>query len=216
MQSYARSLPEALEHEHVYCRCCSALGNSYNSTQMVPTTSLLLKAAFLFLTTSMCSLVSARRSSRPDTSDLQQNGQLVVQDVDHEQLRHSVSAFPGDETVSSSFFYCPESDPDNDILVFSKIVLNPNPVRINYVWVLRIHGGFREETCESQTPFSIHARVRNEDREGIDFTIEKPFCDFVDLVEMDGRSTICPPLKGNSTIHKFEFVDFGISEVRHI
>lgn len=126
---------------------------------------------------------------------------------------YSNSSFPGDETGGSPFFYCPESDPENDMFDISKIVLNPNPPHINYVWVFHAHGYFREAIVDWTVPFRVRARVKNESRRALDLTIEKDFCDFVDLVEMDGRSTMCPPEKGNATIHKVEFVDFGISEV---
>lgn len=133
---------------------------------------------------------------------------------DRDPPRYSNSSFPGDETGSSPFFYCPESDPKNDIFDISKIVFNPNPPRISYVFVFHAHGYFRETISERHAPFRVRCTVRNEDRDGLDFTFENDFCDFVDLMELDGRSTGCPPGKGGGTIHKIEFVDWGISEVR--
>lgn len=136
---------------------------------------------------------------------------------DHDRPQFSTPSFPGDDTGDSPFFYCPESDPETDIFDIYKIVLNPNPPRINHVFIFHAHGYFREEIIDySVEPFRVRCTVRNEDRHGLDFTFERDFCDFVDMMEMDRRSTICPPLRGNGTIHKFEFVDFGISEVRVI
>lgn len=142
--------------------------------------------------------------------------QQAILEGDHNRPRFSSPSFPGDETGDSPFFYCPESDPDTDIFDISKIVLNPNPPHINYIFVFHAHGYFREEIIESKGEFRVRCTVRNEGRDAINFTFERDFCDFVDMMEMDGKSTICPPLQGNGTIHKFEFVDFGISEVLRI
>lgn len=142
-----------------------------------------------------------------------QQRQQAIFKAGNDNPRYSNSSFPGDETGTSPFFYCPESNPDTDIFDIHKIVLNPNPPRINYVFVFHAHGYFREEIISWYVPFRVRYTVRNEDRDGLDFTIEDDFCSFVSLLEMDGRSTICPPFKGNGTIHKYEFVDFGISEV---
>lgn len=136
------------------------------------------------------------------------------------ELRHSNSSFPGDETGDSPFFYCPESNPETDLFEIYKMVLNPNPPRINYPYVFHAHGNFRETILDKDKSFRLSASVRNEDRDGIDFTFEKNVCQFLDMepggfLEMDGRSTGCPPAKGNATIIKPEFVYFGIGQVRY-
>lgn len=141
--------------------------------------------------------------------------QTILKSI-YDNPRYSNSSFLGDETGNSPFFYCPESNPDTDLFDISKIILNPNPPHINYPWVFHAHGYFREEIIESKGAFRGRYTVRNEDRNGLDFTFEKDVCDFVDLLEMDGKSTTCPPFQGNGTIHKVEFVDFGISEVCRI
>lgn len=155
------------------------------------------------------------RDKRFENQRLQQNiGSPPVStfDIDRDNPRYSKPDFPGDETGNSPFFYCPESDPDNDLFVIDKIVLNPNPPHIDQVWVFHAHGYFREWINNYHDPFRVRAHVRNEDRDALDFTIDYDFCDFVDVVEMDGRGTTCPPDRGYGTIHKFEFVDWGISE----
>src|SRR5690349_12118715 len=65
--------------------------------------------------------------------------QQAVLKVDHDKLYFSNYSFPGDETGSSPFFYCPESNPETDTFKISKIVLNPNPSHINYVFVFHAH-----------------------------------------------------------------------------
>lgn len=124
--------------------------------------------------------------------------QQAVLKVGHDNPRFSNSSFPGDETGSSPFFYCPESNPDTDIFKISKIVLNPNLPHINYVFVFHAHGYFREAIIESKGVFRVRCTVRNEDREGLDFTFERDFCDFVDKMEMDGKSTIVHPSRGTT------------------
>jgi hypothetical protein len=62
----------------------------------------------------------------------------------------------------------------------------------------------------------VNATVIREDEDGLDFSYDADFCEFVSLMEMDGKSTICPPFKGYGTIHKVEFVDFGVPEVTEI
>lgn len=84
----------------------------------------------------------------------------------------------------------------------------------NFVYVFHAHGYFREEILP--TSFRVNATVKREDEDGLDFSYDADFCEFVSLMEMDGKSTICPPLQGYGTIHKVEFVDFGILEVTEI
>jgi len=66
-----------------------------------------------------------------------------------------------------------------------------------------------------QTGFRVSATVHREPDDGPGSTLEFAFCEFLELglLEMDGKSTQCPPFKGYGTIHKAEFVDFGIGEV---
>lgn len=89
-------------------------------------------------------------------------------------------------------------------------MLNPNPPHINYPYVFHAHGYFREEIDDCS--FRVNATVKNEHGTGLDFSFDSAVCDFIDLLEMDGKSTTCPPFRGYGTIHKVEFVDFGISE----
>lgn len=156
------------------------------------------------------------QDARSATSNHRWQQAAFAVDPDITNPRFSNSSFPGDETGGSPFFYCPESNPDTDIFDISKIVLNPNPPHINYMFVFHAHGYWREAIIPSKGVFRIRCTVRNEDRDALDFTFEQDFCDFMDLIEMDGRSTICPPFQGNSTIHKLDFVDFGISQVWRI
>lgn len=129
--------------------------------------------------------------------------------------RYSNSSFPGDETGDSPFFYCPESNPETDLFDISKIVLNPNPPHVGYPFVLHAHGYFREEIIgyDPDLPFRMRIRLKDESGGPTDRIDEVDFCKFIDLLEMDRKSTRCPPWKGNATIHKFEFVDLGIPEV---
>ena len=52
---------------------------------------------------------------------------LSAFDKDAPRPRHSNTTFAGDYTGSSPFFYCEESDPENDNFVIDHLVLNPNP-----------------------------------------------------------------------------------------
>ena len=150
-----------------------------------------------------------------------------------ENPRKSHSSFSGDNSGDSPFFYCPESDPENDLFAIDTLVLNPNPPHMlvvqfmphaqwsyqlltrdsDYVYVFHAHGFFREDIRD---PFHVKTTVKREDRNGLNFTLDFDVCELADAIEMDGRSTHCPPFKGYSTIHKFEFVDFGIPQVRSL
>ena len=79
-----------------------------------------------------------------------------------------------------------------------------------------MHRKLGEKMRIYEAPFRGQAGVRDERRDALSLTVDADFRIFVDLVEIDGRSAGFPPMDGNLTIHRIEFVDFGISQVSRI